>query len=1376
MATETGDLAQELGLELEDSAPAAPSAIANRVSARKSFEAELKLEDEEEPVPLTDGPTFDLTLEDTPAPAPKAFLSKTYEKLALTNPTNVIPLGEGALSTASGMLGFVGGAVSAGVTALGKMALAVPAKGADLVGLEKARDKLLEIGMTFDPEAVNQNVAHALTYEPRTAGGQQAAEMMNYPFELLAQGGLAAGEKVNKATGSPALATATELGITLGAPLLVGKVPGVARVGKALIKPKGLLADTKIVDSEGAPLQVYHGTAGAFKEFAEGKRETGLGSATFGDGHYFTDNPHVASGVATRANKLEEGLNANVRPVYLNIKNPVPLEKYYGEPPTVEAMKKFSSKNEYFASLGYDGLIIEHKAEGARNVPGSSWKEIVAFKPEQVVSVFDRERLKTNSILTAPMGEVPGLIKQTVRDLREGELLKAFQAKLKDLRIESIDPIGAGGPEAAALASRYASLGREATITENLTIQELTKQFTPEQLKEMFLATSEEHVKRIPLEKPQYQNTKSTDIFSDTQVMNEARNTPGVQVKLKKGNGNIKLTAVKGPNDAAILAFDATGKRIGTLNYVSGVEGPWAVTVLPEFKRRGVGTAMYDLAEKLGEKPRAFTEDTASIGRSDEGAAFRRARESNKPSIGFDRLPTAQRDAAIRLQAEHNAVADVGVEKGILKDRFEVYDPRFIVRMLDDQTIVQLAEGARSGTLNAMGTNFIKTLKQAQKRKHVTLAETEAALARKVEVLGGDLGMLQVLKDIRVLPIVTAKLKRAIATRDLVEGIRKEGLHLDKPTVSFTKEAPDWFTVAGSPMFVQKRPLIQAGKPVKDAEGNVVFTDQQIYMAPEYLGPITSIMSKGDIPTVLKALYEIKRIGVGNIMFNPITHNATILSKTFPNYGWKTFGWWYQGTKFMKDKAFVKEMLEDGGVSLVNQSRLHSEFGTLPGAELTPGRSFTAKGAGAVAKVVGGEEASLATRKAVDAAGDFWHGTLLWDRIAGIQAGLYKFAKDDAMKKGLNQKAASAVAGRLSNLYGGAIPAEELAASMNHTLNVGLFSKSFTGTNIALYKDALLGMPASTRGKVLAAMGEMAKAGEKIGDSIIRRSAMNAIARDVLYAEFMRTAAFAGTQLALKDPDEVIRDYGNRLDWTLEQVHGDPLSVLESPLETAQYLLAPTEVGKEGRAYIGDDAVTGRPLYAKLTFGKVAEDLISAWKHPAKLLGAKLSPTAKFGIEVIENKTYNGAKLRLADAGYGENLLTISKEFIKLNLPSDVLETMGDVMRDENLTDASKLRLFGALAGTFSISQGVGRERAVLMQSQRNYQDKLSQVMPKINKLLHTDPDKAMELMEEFGMTRHQITSHIKNRSRMSEATMRQRKQGQRTMTEEEQELLERPE
>jgi hypothetical protein len=74
--------------------------------------------------------------------------------------------------------------------------------------------------------------------------------------------------------------------------------------------------DSKVVDSEGNPLTVYHGTSSAFDEFLGSGKQSG---AVLGYGNYFTTDPERAARYAG----LQSG--ANIKPVFLSIANPMDL-------------------------------------------------------------------------------------------------------------------------------------------------------------------------------------------------------------------------------------------------------------------------------------------------------------------------------------------------------------------------------------------------------------------------------------------------------------------------------------------------------------------------------------------------------------------------------------------------------------------------------------------------------------------------------------------------------------------------------------------------------------------------------------------------------------------------------------------------------------------------------------------------------------------------------------------------------------------------------------------------------------------------------------------------------------------------------------------
>lgn len=131
--------------------------------------------------------------------------------------------------------------------------------------------------------------------------------------------------------------------------------------------------DSKVVDAEGRPLVVYHGTKGGFSTFDSNRQgQSDFGAS--GRGFYFSQDPDTANVYAV----LSPGDgNANIMPVYVSIQNPYELGALL---PQSESESRLLT--ERVKSEGYNGII-------AVGVDGNL-NEIVAFDPTQIKSVFNQ--------------------------------------------------------------------------------------------------------------------------------------------------------------------------------------------------------------------------------------------------------------------------------------------------------------------------------------------------------------------------------------------------------------------------------------------------------------------------------------------------------------------------------------------------------------------------------------------------------------------------------------------------------------------------------------------------------------------------------------------------------------------------------------------------------------------------------------------------------------------------------------------------------------------------------------------------------------------------------------------------------------------------
>lgn len=146
--------------------------------------------------------------------------------------------------------------------------------------------------------------------------------------------------------------------------------------------------DSKVVDENGEPLVVYHGTKGNFSEFkrAAGARFDG---GWFGDGFYLTASPELASAYAMRERDGSvTSRPSSVMPVYVKMENPYRVnlsELSHSEATNFTQQYGGNAGFEaWLAENGYDGVIGYLDPEVAGD--GAGMWEIVVFRPEQIKS------------------------------------------------------------------------------------------------------------------------------------------------------------------------------------------------------------------------------------------------------------------------------------------------------------------------------------------------------------------------------------------------------------------------------------------------------------------------------------------------------------------------------------------------------------------------------------------------------------------------------------------------------------------------------------------------------------------------------------------------------------------------------------------------------------------------------------------------------------------------------------------------------------------------------------------------------------------------------------------------------------------------------
>lgn len=175
---------------------------------------------------------------------------------------------------------------------------------------------------------------------------------------------------------------------------------------------KKWFGDSKVVDTDGNPLVVYHGTDQNIEEFQ------GVS--------WFTPDAKDASSYADVLTPNAPH-NPNVLPVYLSIKKPKIID-YYATRDDVEKAR---------LSKRYDGVII-------RNVGGSEKSHYVTFSPTQIKSVNNQGTFDANDTRILYQNEGPKTLDELYEKINswpefDGSMVGFFEDKNGDILLNAIE-------------------------------------------------------------------------------------------------------------------------------------------------------------------------------------------------------------------------------------------------------------------------------------------------------------------------------------------------------------------------------------------------------------------------------------------------------------------------------------------------------------------------------------------------------------------------------------------------------------------------------------------------------------------------------------------------------------------------------------------------------------------------------------------------------------------------------------------------------------------------------------------------------------------------------------------------------------------------
>jgi hypothetical protein len=788
-------------------------------------------------------------------------------------------------------------------------------------------------------------------------------------------------------------------------------------------------------------------------------------------------------------------------------------------------------------------------------------------------------------------------------------------------------------------------------------------------------------------------------------------------------------------------------------------------------------------------------------------------------TLGLASLTPNQRATVELLHAYGEELWAKAKDAGLVSgDGVAFWTPRVAARIYADGVADRLDSGPAEFSKEAR--NLRTSASSTKERKYDTTAESEAALKAKH---GEDAGYV---KNIRVMPMAMAQLEKAIAGRTLINQIKAHGqvsgqdlvrdsdtgdrnyATFDHPAMKRWMPKMDWqpadevklavrgYTVKPDGVYAKdgeklasyrvRDSVAEQLRPVVDAEGKPVLEARPLFVHKDFIGPLKSVFTT-EPNAVYRGYMEMKGLSMSLIMVSPLTHNMVIWGKALPSMvtamGWKgnlkniaTGGLYsyFLGHKVRQDHALMGELVDKGLVPMGGRG-MNPDLPAIANG-IQPGRSIMAKALGAVfdlAHVKAGD----AARRTIDAVGHFWHETLLWDRIADMQAGMAVQMRNHFIDKGLDQDTATRIATFFANRYAGAVPHEAISEAAHALMNVTLFSKSFTMTNLGAMKDPFMGLPkdvqAQIRLRTIEAQRALGKTGIEATDAAGKvldqaQSVTLKKAGAILLVDFAAMAAltsltqawFAGQsgQQWWEDLKERTARLGVKLDADNPMAFlgpqwgklGLPAAFLRHPFANLQALSQTDDNphGKEDRVRIGEDE-QGNTYYLRLPTGKVVEEMkqylgIGTGLH---LLHNKMSPMARAVAEVMENQDFQGRRVFLETDGAMQQVGAIAGHILKSQVPFDDMVALKHVMagdkdqggkvhllgRDLNMDEA---KLLGTATG-LSVSKLSGGDAVAEMRyASREHEAAIRDVLPDVRELVRREQfDEAEQKLVDAGQS-----------------------------------------
>jgi hypothetical protein len=1106
-------------------------------------------------------------------------------------------------------------------------------------------------------------------------------------------------------------------------------------------------------------IDAYHGSPHDFDAFSMDRIGTGEGAQAYGHGLYFAENEGVARAY------VEALADAKVNGRPFDINNPLhKAASLVGEFGSREAAIAETKRRIAHDPGDFYGDVLHH-LENGKPLPeitasgGGMYKVRITANKEHFLD-WDKPLSEQSEYVKEALGKVlpPGLEKLRGEQLIKTDLpyhlgvkREGVSAALRDAGIPGIKYLDQGSRDTGAGTHNF-------VVFDDKLVEITHKNGEPVSPKERAAAIEQARSSvgaEVTHEPPPIEPTSSHPVPPPATLMTSAH---AAVDKLFDMGRDLQMTLTPmatGSRESMALAKDFANSLRRNRWEWSRVDDDIAKRFTPEQRERMWNAADEEsVARQLGES----TEH--------QGLATLTIEER-----------TAVEDLQTRGQLAWARARDLGMVEG---EGLPAYTPRMVIN------IAAATSRDAALPLNSIGRNLRTKTAQLLRRRYMTAEETEAAAQ---EAVGEG---ATIARDIRALPLATATLEDAIAGRTLVNAIKEAGKRTGDETVSVgSKPGKEWFTI-DHPALKTWRPKLEYkpnGEPalegnmlktVKDEEGHTVFEQVPIYIRGDFEGPLRAVLTKPSGP-IYGGFMALKGKTMGLIMNSPMIHNAVEWGRALPAMPGKvaTFKVYFEGNRAKNDIPTMREAIDSGLVPIGKRFFNQDITSIMEEPNLAPGRSLTAKVLGAVPGLFD-EGAAAAVKRAVDKAGDFWHNTMLWDRVADLQMGLYTNFQSDLLAKGVDRQTASRMAAHWANRYAGALPEEAMSANARKIANVFLFSRSFTLGNLGAMKDMLTGLPKDVIAQIERdagfRAGAISEAGELTGPeaaaasyskTLARRKAMAIVGLDIalMYAGNSILQNAMNVMVGDSTLEKEFHGYAQRLKDKLQSIKEHPLELLQ-PFNFFHDLSATSEnePGKGDRIKIGY-AADGTAIYARNPAGKIGEEFEGYLTGPLDMIRRKLGTIARPGWQIMSNDAGFGRKIYDPNADtpakYIKNMALIAGHLMKSQFPEGQLSAGADLVKGEGDPKVNALQAFGPIAGvTFSKGAPGGPAVGEMYRAREIHQFPIDQALPDIRRQIQRgDLAGAQERMTELkippGLQRFYIRTSLNPSTRLSGRTLR---------------------